>query len=363
MESAYIHIPFCKKICPYCDFCKMLYNKDLTLKYLDSLDKEIKLNYRGETLNTIYIGGGSPSALNTFELKKLFLVIDNLKRSETQEVTFEVNVLDINEKMLKLLKVNGVNRLSIGIESINPLIQEIIDRKYDKKLVNEKILLAKKYFNNINIDLMYGFDCENMDMLKKDLDFVTSLKPSHISIYSLQIEEHTLFYIKNVKRVDDDLDFEMYKYICSYLKKKGYIHYEISNFALEEYASRHNLTYWNNKEYYGFGLGASGYTGSFRYTNTKSINKYLKGEYKSFEEHIDKKKDMEYEMILGLRKISGVKKDDFYNKFNCNIDDVFDIIDLVKKGLLLEKDGYLYISENNLYVSNSILLNFLGGSV
>lgn len=362
MESVYIHIPFCKKICPYCDFCKIYYNKDITGKYLDTLEYEVSLKYKNELLKTIYIGGGSPSSLDVDELNRLFNIIRKFNKDRDCEITFEANILDINRDMLIVLKNNNVNRLSIGVESINKDIQKLINREYSKELVKEKILLAREYFDNINIDLMYGFYNENIDILKADLDFITSLNPEHISIYSLQIEENTIFYIKNIQRVDDDLDFEMYKYICKFLKEKGYNHYEISNFSKIGKESRHNLTYWNNNEYLAFGLGAAGYIENARYTNTRSINKYLDRNFIIEKEKIDKKKNMEYEMILGLRKIKGVKKEDFYNKFNYNISDVFDIIDLKKKGLIHDKDGYIYIDEDNLYISNSILLNFVGGS-
>ena len=361
IKSCYIHIPFCKSICAYCDFCKMLYNEKFVDKYLSFLKKEIIDNYKNEKLKTIYIGGGSPSALSKMQLLRLFSIIKLLKKEENCEITIEANINDLELEKLKILKDNGVNRISIGVESINKAIQKLINREYSKELVKEKILLARKYFSNINIDLMYGFYNENIDILKADLDFITSLNPEHISIYSLQIEENTLFYINNVKRVDDDLDFEMYKYICKYLKEKGYNHYEISNFAKEGFSSIHNLTYWNNSEYYGFGLGASGYVNKKRYSNTRSLNNYFNGKILYEKIDIDKNLDMEYEMILGLRKLKGVNKDSFYKKFNCHIDEVFDIIDLVNKNLIID-DGTSYrISEDNLYVSNSILEYFVGG--
>lgn len=361
-SSAYIHIPFCKSICSYCDFCKILYDIADRNKYLEALEKEIKENYKNEILNTLYIGGGSPSSLSLAELKKLFEIISIFKLSKTIEFTFEANVLDINEEMLKVLKNNKVNRLSIGIETINEKFMTFLNRFNKKEVVTEKINLVKKYFSNFNLDLMYAFPNEKEEDLKNDLDFVISLNPSHISIYSLIIEPHTKIYNDKIEPLDDELEKNMYFNIIDYLSKYGYSHYEISNFSKKGFESRHNLTYWNNFEYYGFGLGASGFVNNIRYTNTRNINKYLNGEFIQEKEEMTKEINMENELILGLRKMSGVEKKTFYDKYNFNIQDVFDIISLVDKKLIIDNGKRIYIPKDKLYVSNFILVNFIGGS-
>lgn len=359
MISVYIHIPFCKNICSYCDFCKMYYESDIADKYLKELKQEIDKNYNGEKVKSLYIGGGTPSCLNNNQLTELFSLTKIFDLSNDYEYTIEANINDITEDFLKICYNSGVNRLSIGIETVNEKFFKFLNRYNDKKIVREKINLAKQFFNNINVDLMYGFYKQTLSDLKMDLDYIYSLDIQHISIYSLIIEKHTKLFIDNVKKINEELESKMYYYVIKYLKDLGYIHYEISNFSKDGYSSIHNLCYWNNDNYYGFGLGASGYTNSVRYKNTKSITNYLKGNYVLEKEKIDEQTKMEEEMICGLRKIKGVSVKDFYKKYNKNIKDVFNIDKLIEQKMLVEKNGYIFIPENKLYVSNSILINFI----
>lgn len=352
VNSLYIHIPFCKKICTYCDFCKMYYNESQVTNYLKALEKEINLYYKKEKLKTIYIGGGTPSSLKMTELKELFRIINKLNFSNTYEFTFECNLNDINEELLMFLKKNKVNRLSIGVESFNKKILNILGREYDFD-IKEKINLLKKHFSNINIDLIYGVNGQSLEELKQDLEQFLLLDVEHISIYSLILEENTILSVNNYQEIDEDLCRKMYDYICSTLKEKGYIHYEISNFSKKGKESKHNLCYWNNNKYYGFGLGASGYINDIRYTNTRSLNNYLKGNYRYEEEKMTKKIDMENFMMLGLRKIKGVSKQDFFNRYNKEIKDVFNT------SKLEENKDFYFINEDNLYISNYILEDFI----
>lgn len=361
-KSAYIHIPFCNSICSYCDFCKIFYNKEIVGKYLYSLEKEIKDNYKNEVLDTLYIGGGTPSSLSIEELKKLFEILKLFKLNNTYEFTIEMNLNDINEEKLKLFKDNKVNRISIGVESVNPKYFEFLNRSSDKTEVIDKINLVKKYFNNFNIDLMYAFPSETIEEVLDDLSFIIGLNPTHISIYSLIIEEHTKIFIDKISPIDEELESRMYYNIIKVLKDNGYNHYEISNFSKDGYESVHNQVYWNNEQYYGFGLGASGYINKKRYTNTRSINKYLDGFYLLESEEVSKEIDMENEMIFGLRKIKGVNKKHFLEKYNINIYEQFDIMNLIDKEFLVDDGEYIYIKEDKLYISNSILVNFIGGS-
>ena len=362
IKAMYIHIPFCSSICSYCDFCKMFYNEKMVNDYLKELKKEFLFNYKEEVISTIYIGGGTPSSLKMYQLEKLFEIIDEVNVSKDLEFTVEVNVCDITEELLIFLKENKVNRLSIGVESINQKHLLFLNRFHTKDEVMSKFKLARKYFSNINIDLMYAFPNQSVDELMEDLSFVVSLNPEHISIYSLMIEEHTKLYIEKVEPIDSSLDSKMYYEIIKHLENSGYNHYEISNFSKVGFESRHNLVYWNNQEYYGFGLGASGYVNGYRYTNTRSISNYLKGKYIVENELVNNEMKMEYEMILGLRKMKGVSISEFFSKYNFNIYEIFDIMDLVNKKLLTVEDGYVFIPFDKIYISNSILINFIGGS-
>lgn len=361
-SSVYIHIPFCKTICSYCDFCKLYYDMFDVSKYLDALEIEIKENYKNDFIKTLYIGGGTPSALSIDELKRLFEIIKIFKLDSNYEFTIEVNVLDINDEMLKLFADNNVNRLSIGVESVNDKYLKFLNRKHSKNDVIDKINIVKKYFNNFSIDLMYAFPGQTIDEVMGDLSFVVGLNPKHISIYSLIIEEHTKLYIDKVKPIDDEIESGMYYNIIKYSKNNGYNQYEISNFSKDGYESKHNLVYWNNEHYYGFGLGASGYIDNVRYTNTRSIFNYLKHQFVLDKEDITKNISMENELIFGLRKTDGVSLKDFYNKYNVSIQEVFDIKDLIDKKLLVIDNDRLFIPIDKMYASNSILVNFIGGS-
>lgn len=359
INAVYVHIPFCNNICSYCDFCKMYYNFELVDRYLEALDKEIKGKYQNNNIRTLYIGGGTPSSLTLEQIDKLFLILKQIKVNSDAEITFEVNVNDITEELLQKLKDNKVNRISIGIETINDKFLKLLNRSHTKQDVINKIDLSKKYFDNINVDFMYAFPDQTLDDLILDLEFFKTLDVNHISIYSLILEKNTKLYIDNVSPLNEEVESRMYYYIIKYLKDLGYIHYEVSNFAKKGYQSNHNLIYWNNQKYYGFGLGASGFINNIRYTNTRSINHYLEGDFTLEEEVITKKIDMENEMILGLRKMEGVNIKTFFDKYKINIIDAFDIDDLLDKNILRIKDSYIYIDDKYLYLSNQILVRFI----
>jgi len=359
-KSVYIHIPFCDTICSYCDFCKFLKNDEWIEKYLISLEKEINTNYKGEILDTIYIGGGTPSCLNEEELTRLFNIIKVLNKNKKNEFTFECNIENITKDKLKLLYKNGVNRLSIGVQTFNEKYLSFLNRKHTKEEIIEKIKLAKEIgFKNINIDLIYGLPNQTIDELKNDIEEFLKLNITHISTYSLIIEPNTKLYIEEIKNIDDNLDYEMYKLICNKLQEKGYNHYEISNFSKKGYESKHNLTYWNNDNYYGFGLGASGYIDNVRYDNTRNINKYLNGEYIKEYNTLDLSETLENEFILGLRKIKGINKEEFKNKYNKDIKEIEIVNKLLECNKLLEDEKNIYINSDYIYVSNDILVEFI----
>lgn len=357
-KAIYIHIPFCKSICSYCDFCKFLYNEKWVGAYLTALKREIKDRYMDDDITTIYIGGGTPSALSCDEIKRLMEIISVFKTENLKEFTFECNLSDINKELLLLLKYYKVNRLSIGIESFNKKNLEFMERSADYKDAKEKIKLCREYgFNNINIDLMYAIPGETLKDLKKDLDLFMSLNPTHISTYSLIIEEHTK--LDNVKAqvIAEELDYEMFKLIEKRLKNAH--HYEVSNFAIKGYESIHNLVYWNNEEYYGFGLGAAGYIDDIRYENTKNLKEYLLGNYVKSKEILGKKEKMDYEIMLGLRKLDGINIKEFKEKYGEDIETVYNLAPLYKNKDLIKKKGYIYINPSKIYIMNEILIKII----
>ena len=246
VDAVYIHIPFCKQMCSYCDFCKVFYNREYVNKYLDALNKEIKSNYKGEVITSLYIGGGTPSSLSLNELEKLFSIISVFNLSKDCEITIECNPDSLSLDKIKLLKKYNVNRVSLGVETINDKLQDILDRKTNKDQVVRCINDLKRFgINNINVDLIYAIEGETLEDLDldNDLKFLLSLDVPHISTYSLIIEDNTKLKINGVKNIDKSLDRCMYDFICKTLKDSSYIHYEISNFSKEYYQSKHNLKY------------------------------------------------------------------------------------------------------------------------
>lgn len=342
----------------------MFYQKDFVQKYLEALKKEILDTYQQEEIDTLYIGGGTPSSLTIEELKYLFEITNLFKKSKDCEFTIECNITDTTYEKLLLFKKNGINRISFGVQSGNSKFLEFLGRKNTNIEVSKVIKLAKEIgLNNINIDLIYALPTQTIKDLEEDLNFFINLEVPHISTYSLMIEPHTSFFIKHIEPIDDTLDAKMYQKICTTLKNNNFNHYEISNFCKGEYHSKHNMSYWNNEEYYGFGLGASGYINKKRYTNTRSFNSYIEGNRKIYEEPLTEYDIISYEMILGLRLIKGVSKINFKKKYGKEIKDIFAYKELVEKNLLEETDTALYIKEDKLYLSNEVMYHFVGSEV
>ena len=356
--SIYIHIPFCNSICTYCDFCKIFYNKKYINDYLNNLEQEIKVRYKSEIVNTIFIGGGTPSSLDDEELIRLMNIIEIFKLNDNYEFTVECNIESITENKLKIMKKYGVNRISIGVESFDNSIIKLLGRNHTKKDVYNKMGIVKRYFSNINIDLIYAA-YDDINILKSDIDCFLELDIPHISTYSLIIEDNTMLKINGMKNIDEDIDYEMYKYIEDALEKNNYIHYEISNYAKNGYQSKHNLVYWNNEEYYGFGLSSTSYINNERITNTRNLRNYLNGEYLDTSVYEDKDIRMENEIMLGLRKFDGIDLDRFKEKFNVSLEDIYNIDNLISEGYLVKEDNYIKIDKKYMYISNEIIVRIL----
>ena len=232
-------------------------------------------------------------------------------------------------------------------------------KKLNRKLNLTNLKLAFKNFNNINVDLMYGFSTQNIEDLKKDIQQIIDLNPKHISTYCLILEPHTKLYIENYEPLNDDNERDMYDFLVKTLTEQGYIQYELSNFSKKNYQSKHNLVYWNNEKYYGFGLGANGYINNIRYENTRSLTEYFKGNYILNQHEVPLYEQIQEEFFVGLRKISGINKNKFYEKYNIHVKEIDIVKSLLNQRLLLENKENLYLNPDYLYTSNEILLNFL----
>jgi len=336
----------------------MYYNKKYIDNYLEKLKKEVKERYKGEKIKTIFIGGGTPTSLDKEELTKLLEITKIFNIENKIEFTIESNVESLDEDKLKIMKQYGINRLSIGVQSFNNDIIKILGRKHTKEEIYEKVKLAKKYFNNINIDLIYAVT-NDIKIVKEDLEEFLKLDITHISAYSLIIEDKTILKINNYQNIDEDIDYKMYKLIEETLENNNYIHYEVSNYAKKGYESKHNLVYWNNEEYYGFGLGSTSYINNIRTTNTKNLNKYLKGIYLDEEEYEDEELRMENEIMLGLRKLSGINLDTFKEKYKISLEEKYNIKPLIEDKYLIKENNHIKINKKYIYISNEILLKIL----
>ena len=325
--GVYVHIPFCKRKCEYCDFISYCNKDSLIELYVDALKKEINLQNIQSYIDTIYIGGGTPSYIESKYIKAIMKEIKKKNIRKDAEITIEVNPGTVTEAKLKDYKECGINRLSIGLQSTKNELLKQIGRIHDYNKFLETYKLARKVgFQNINVDLMIGLPNQKIMDLKESLTEIIRLKPEHVSVYSLIVEEGTPI-AQKIQRGELTLPNEneernMYWYVKNTLELSGYNHYEISNFSKRGYESHHNMSCWNQCQYFGFGVGAHSYRDITRYSNITDINEYIKNIQKGnlsknrIIHEIQKESDTEKEyMLLGLRKIEGVKINDFKAKF------------------------------------------------
>lgn len=282
-KALYIHIPFCRNICTYCDFKKFIYNQDRVNGYFKSLFFEIE-QLNDNKYKTIYIGGGTPSCIDITNLEKLLINAKLMLKNNYQEFCIECNVEDINKELLELLVKYGINRISIGVQTFNQKFIKLCNRHHTKEMAIEKINLVAKYIKNISIDLIYAFPFQSYKDLKEDIEIACSLPIMHISYYSLLIEPNTVLWAKKYEDVDSNIQAKMYKIIYKTLQKKHFVRYEFSNFAKhKKYQSFHNKVYWHNEYYDAVGLAASGYTNKTRYVNNDNVIKYINGDFNKSE--------------------------------------------------------------------------------
>ena len=369
----YIHIPFCIKKCEYCDFVSYCNKKEYVPQYINALKKEIKNNINKEyKITTIYIGGGTPSSIeenyiaDIIETIKLNMNEENLKDFENIEVTIEVNPGTVTEKKLKVYKKIGINRLSIGLQETHNELLKSIGRIHTYEEFIKTYNLARKIgFNNINVDLMIALPKQTIQDIKENLEKIIKLDPEHISVYSLILEEGTKLYEKyqnkEIKLPDEELERNMYWYVKNTLENNGYMHYEISNFSKKGFESKHNMNCWNQEEYLGFGVAAHSYNNRIRYSNTNSIEEYIKGSNKIIHEE-QTLEDMQKEyMLLGLRKIEGINIQKFKNKFAQNPIFIFkeQLNKLVDEELIIVDGNEIKLTNKGLDLANIVWEEFV----
>ena len=368
--SAYVHIPFCTQICYYCDFSKVFIKNQPVDSYLEHLIKEYH-SYDIEKLRTLYIGGGTPTALSAPQLAFLLeKLTDKLDLSYLEELTIEANPGDLDQEKIAVLKSSPVNRVSLGVQTFNDRMLKQIGRSHLEKDIYENIANLKKAgFDNISIDLIYALPKQTMEDVKSNVAKAIALDIPHMSLYSLILENHTVF-MNRMRRgklplPKEDLEAEMFEYIIAELEKAGFEHYEISNFSKPGFESRHNLMYWDNAEYYGIGAGASGYVDGVRYKNHGPIRHYLQaveaGNARVQEEVLTLKEKMEEEMFLGLRKKSGVSKKRFEEKFGLSFEDQYGSVvsELTEQGLLVPDRDIVRMTKQGLFLGDTVAEKFI----
>lgn len=382
----YVHIPFCKHKCYYCDFISFADKNSLIDEYIKWLNYEIKEVGQGNRLDyenklddlvfvkTIYIGGGTPSFIESKYITEILKTIkENFVVDEDAEITMEMNPGTVNENKLKDYYNCGINRLSIGLQETNNALLKEIGRIHTYEDFENTYSLARNVgFKNINVDLMLGLPNQNILDLENSINKILDLDPEHISVYSLILEENTVLKNKVDQGIltlpEDEMERKMYYTVKNMLENNGYIHYEISNFAKKGFESKHNLDCWNQKEYMGFGAAAHSYTNNFRFSNIENIEEYINN-FKNnkeednliFHEKQNRESKMKEYMMLGLRKIEGVNIQQFKNKFVENPIFIFrkEIEKLVNEELLEVDGNFIKLTKKGLDLANLVWEEFV----
>ena len=368
--SAYVHIPFCTHICYYCDFSKVFIKNQPVDAYLKALIREFE-SYHVRNLRTLYIGGGTPTSITAQQLDYLLSQLSkNLNLDYLEEFTIEANPGDLTEDKIAVLKNSAVNRISLGVQTFDDRQLRQIGRSHNEAQIYSTIdNLKSAGFENISIDLIYSLPGQTMENLKDNVAKALSLGIPHLSLYSLILENHTVFMNKmrrgKLNLPTEDIEAEMFEYIISEMEANGFEHYEISNFTKPGFESRHNLMYWDNEEYFGCGAGASGYLDGIRYRNRGPIQHYLKGvdegNARLSEEKLAIHEMMEEELFLGLRKKTGVSIKKFEEKFGLSFEKTYGSVvsDLKNQGLLVAEDGRVRMTKRGLFLGDTVAEKFI----
>ena len=377
IKAIYIHIPYCTLKCHYCDFLSFGREDEAHMKrYIDYLCREIALAKEQYPLNeadTIYIGGGTPSILPNDALKKLLLTIDReiLVTGKIAEYTFEANPESLSAEKIDLLAHFGVNRLSLGVQSCDDEYLKLLGRRHSFKQVQEAVkILRQKGFQNISLDLMYALPGQNLKQWQETLKKAVELAPNHLSAYQLQIEDGT--YLAKMQRegkippTDDDLAAEMLAFSSEYLPQQGYERYELSNYAKEGYASKHNRHYWHLDDYLGLGLGATSLVDGSHLVRPREINAYYQALDKGRlpignKEILSKQERMEEYILMNLRLKEGIALNDFAKRFGCSFAQTYAqaIAKTISLSLSEMDEQYFRLTEKGKFLANIVMLEFL----
>ena len=360
-EHLYVHVPFCKTICSYCDFVHSVYQSKLVDEWLDALQKEIESKDINPNLKTIYIGGGTPSCLSDEQLDSLLSLLDPYC-NDVQEYTIEINPETINDHKVWILKKHHIDRVSIGLQTTDEKLLQLMNRHHTYSDIQNCIdLFRRNEINNISLDIMYSLPFQTMDMLKTTIDDALLLKPTHLSLYSLTIEENTIFSKKGYTSLDEDTEADMYEYLVSTLQQNGFHQYEVSNFSCGNHESMHNKAYWNYRDFYGISCGASGKENHIRYDKPRSLKEYINDPFKQNDIVLDLKDEMFEMLMMGIRLKKGMNLSLFQETFHQSFLEVYGekIKPLLQKNLVEINDSYFKCTEQGYEIMNSILVELM----
>ncbi|MDO5715420.1 MAG: radical SAM family heme chaperone HemW [Tissierellia bacterium] len=371
--SVYLHIPFCESRCYYCDFCSSIIQKETVSKYFAGLSREIELYrdfFKQREIETIFIGGGTPSAVDSKYIGKILdqLLQDN--SSLPKEISLEANPNSLTKAKLKDYRQCNINRLSLGVQSFNDRLLEIIGRVHRKEDIYRSIdLIHAADFSNFNIDLMSGLPTQSIEDIEESLQEAKRLEPTHLSYYSLILEDHTpmkkIYENKKINFPSEELDREMVHRLTEGLRQLGYEQYEISNYARPGYHCRHNLAYWKLKDYIGLGLSAHSNVGNLRFANSSQMDHYLLSLSKeqfpiAFQEELSPMDRMNEFNMMGLRLNEGISMVEFQTRFSKNFREIYQqaiVKNLNLKRIAIKKDR-LSLTDHGRDFCNQVELDF-----
>ncbi len=357
IKHLYVHVPFCKTICGYCDFCHLVYQRPLVKRWLNELKNEIEATQVGGNLQTIYIGGGTPSCLHYDEIEELLMLLQPYSY-QLIEYTIEVNPETVTKDLIVLLRRYGINRISIGIQSAIDQELKLLRRNHDFAAVKQAIAVIKEAgINNISADLMYSLPGQTMNSFKTSLTAVGKLGVKHISLYSLTIEPGTYFAHRGYKPLDEEIEADMYEMADKLLQSYGFDHYEVANYAQSGYESKHNIGYWEYDDFYGIGMGASGKEGLIRYDNSRSLTDYLNGNHRAVTIPLSDDDAMFENVMMSLRMSKGLDLEQFKKRYGRDFRSVYHEPYQKHRAELIEENGRIRVK--NLALLNELLLDFL----
>lgn len=372
-RSAYIHVPFCAHRCGYCDFTLVAGRDDLIGDYLAGLDREIENDrITGQPpLNTLFLGGGTPTHPPINQLRQLLqIILRRFSVSTATEFSVEANPLDLTDSKIQLLSDNGVNRISLGVQSFSRKALTLLERDHSPEDITDVLARLNRRFNNVSIDLIFGVPGQSVQDWKQDLQRAIDLGPVHISTYGLTYEQGTAFWTRRergeLQSIDEELEREQYAIAMDVLTRSGYEQYEISNFARPGFQCRHNHVYWNGNEYWAYGPGAARYLRGRRETNIRSVlgwlNRLEHGESPvSDAEELNPERKARELIYLGLRRMTGISRNDFQRRTGFLLDDLCgaEIVQQTRIGLLEDDGAAIRLTREGCFVADRVVMAFL----